>query len=165
MTGHRSDGEELTLGVDPCDLRAAFGRFATGVTVVTARSGRAPLGMTANAFTSVSLAPPMLLVCLSNSARCLGAIEKGGVFGVSVLSEDQQDCSAHFAGTPRLEEVAFHDLDGVPMIRGATAQFACDLEAVHAAGDHRIVVGRVRAYAHGEARPLLFHNGTYKGLA
>lgn len=150
---------------DARDLRTAFGKFATGVTIVTTRSGSVCHGMTANSFTSVSLAPPMLLVCIANSAKALDIIASQREFGISVLTQDQCDISNHFAGRSTLNEVRFASLGGIPTIKGAIAQFGCELIDLHQAGDHAILVGEIKSYAHCEGRPLLYHNGGYQELA
>lgn len=155
----------MTVTVDPRDLRTAFGKFATGVTVITVRSGDEEHGMTANSFSSVSLDPPMLLVCVSKRARSLGVITRSGQFGVSVLAEDQQAISDHFAGKPVFESVVFSSLGGVPTIKGAIAQFGCRLDSVHDAGDHAILVGQISHYAYCEGRPLLYQDGGYRELS
>ncbi|WP_421856340.1 flavin reductase family protein [Oricola sp.] len=153
------------MAVNPRDLRTAFGKFATGVTIITARSGDTHHGMTANSFTSVSIEPPMLLVCVSKKARALGVIVECGEFGVSVLAEDQQDVSNHFAGKPEFDEVIFASLGGIPTIKGAIAQFGCALYAAYDAGDHEILVGEIKGYAYNDGRPLLYHGGSYQALA
>lgn len=147
--------------LDPRDLRKAFGKFATGVTVITSKNGSQLHGMTANSFTSVSIEPPILLVCVSNRAKSLNVIKEGGVFGVSVLASDQQSVSDHFAGNPVFEEVTFASLGGIPTIKGAIAQFACSLMDAHAAGDHTIFVGEIKGYAHCDGEPLLLHDGRF----
>ncbi|MEX0283281.1 MAG: flavin reductase family protein [Paracoccaceae bacterium] len=150
--------------IDPKDLRAAFGKFATGVTVITTQSGDTVHGMTANSFTSVSMSPPMLLICIHNSARSLAAIQSAKAFGVSVLAAHQQAVSTHFAGKPVLDHVAFCEGVGVPTIQGAVARFGCTLEQAHVAGDHTILVGRIKAYVHAEDEPLLFCAGAYREI-
>ena len=147
--------------LDPRDLRTAFGKFATGVTVITSKNGADVHGMTANSFTSVSIDPPILLVCVANKARTQNVIKEAGRFGVSVLASDQVSVSNHFAGKPEFEEMVFASLGGVPTIKGAIAQFSCTLIDAHAAGDHTIFVGEITGYAHCEGEPLMFHDGRY----
>lgn len=150
---------------NPIDLRAAFGKFATGVTVITTGQGDDIHGMTANSFTSVSMHPPMLLVCVSKQARAFERITRSGGFGVSVLAEHQGDVSIHFAGRPNLDDVVFANLSGSPTIKDAIAQFSCVLRESHDAGDHAILVGEITNYTHCDGRPLLFHNGRYTALS
>tara|TARA_Y100000766_G_scaffold84469_1_gene71791 strand:- start:192 stop:668 length:477 start_codon:yes stop_codon:yes gene_type:complete len=147
------------------DLRTAFGKFATGVTVISAESGQDVHGMTANSFSSVSMDPPMLLVCVANEAKALHVIVDSKGFGVSVLAEHQKSVSNHFAGKPEFDEVVFASLGGVPTIKGAIAQFGCKLEEAHPAGDHTILVGRITAYSHCDDPPLLYSAGNYRALA
>jgi len=155
----------MSVSVNPRDLRTAFGKFATGVTVITVRLGDHEHGMTANSFSSVSLDPPMLLVCVSKKARSLEVISQSGQFGVSVLAADQQSVSNHFAGKPELEKVVFASLGGVPTIKGAIAQFGCRLDSIHDAGDHAILLGEISDYAYCEGRPLLYQDGGYRELS
>jgi len=152
-------------------MRDVMGHFATGVTVVTARGkGGAPVGTTANAFSSVSLDPPLLLACLSRGSETLAAIRDTGRFGVNILSHEQRHHSDRFAkkgDAVRAHEVEFADHDlGVPTIPGALATVACSVEAIHPAGDHEIVVGLARHLEHREpgARPLLFYRGSYSQI-
>jgi 3,4-dihydroxy-2-butanone 4-phosphate synthase len=152
-------------------MRDAMGHFATGVSVVTARDpAGAPVGTTANAISSVSLDPPLLLACLARTSETLAAIRTGGRFAVNVLSADQRDHSDRFAKkgeAVRTHEVEWHDHDlGVPVLPGALATIACEVEAIHPAGDHEIVIGYARHLEHREpgARPLLFYRGAYSQL-
>jgi 3-hydroxy-9,10-secoandrosta-1,3,5(10)-triene-9,17-dione monooxygenase reductase component len=149
-------------------LRAAMGHFATGVTVVTA-AGEALHGSTANAISSVSLDPPLLLVCLRDDSRTLAALLDARRFGVNVLHQGQQALAHRFARRDaswagvgfRLGESA-----GVPLLDGALATLECDLHEIADGGDHRIVVGRVLAVDHPDehAAPLLFYRGDFTGL-
>ena len=153
--------------------RAAMGRFATGVTVVTAR-GRHPHAMTANAVASVSLDPPLLLVCLEQDARVHDAVLEDGRFGVSVLAEGQGRVSDWLAtrGRPLVGQLAQVPTTagavlGVPLVDGALAQLECEVDAAHPAGDHTIVVGRVRGLVlpDHEAEPLVWFASAYRRLA
>ncbi|MFR9798347.1 flavin reductase family protein [Streptomyces sp. MS06] len=156
----------------PDELRKIFGRFATGITVLTA--GREdPRGMTANSFTSVSLSPPLILVCVMRSASMHRVIEEHGAFAVSVLSADQEAVARHFADRTRPRgEKEFAAVDavagpntGAPVIRGALAWFECSLAAVHDGGDHSIFVGEVRDLGcGGDDDALLYYAGAYRLL-
>ena len=149
-------------------MRDVLGHFATGVSVVTARDeGGAPVGTTANAISSVSLDPPLLLACLARSSETLAAIHADGRFAVNILAAEQRDHSDRFAKkgkAVRAHEVEFaeHDL-GVPTLPGALATIVCEVEAIHPAGDHEIVVGAARHLEHREpgVEPLLFYRGSY----
>jgi flavin reductase (DIM6/NTAB) family NADH-FMN oxidoreductase RutF len=168
-----SGGLGVGPGADPGEFRRAMARFATGVTVVTAR-GRHPHAMTANAVSSVSLDPALLLVCIEQDARVHDAVLDDGRFGVSVLAEDQVRISDWLAtrGRPLVGQLAqVPTVDGpalgVPLVGGALATFECLVEAAHLAGDHTIVVGAVQALDVDEHRehPLVWFAGEYRGLA
>jgi 3,4-dihydroxy-2-butanone 4-phosphate synthase len=152
-------------------MREVMGHFATGVTVVTARGeGGAPVGTTANAISSVSLDPPLLLACLGRSSETLAAVRAEGRFAVNVLAADQRHHSDRFAR--KGDEVGAHEVDfhdhhlGVPVLPGALATVACAVEAIHPAGDHEIVVGLAHHLEHREpgAKPLLFYRGAYSEI-
>jgi 3,4-dihydroxy-2-butanone 4-phosphate synthase len=152
-------------------MRDVMGHFATGVSVVTARDADGtPVGTTANAISSVSLDPPLLLACLAKSSETLAAIRETGRFGVNILAADQRHHSDRFAKKGedvRSHEVDFDDHDhGVPVLPGALATIACEVEAIHPAGDHEIVLGDARHLYHREpgTKPLLFYRGSYTQL-
>lgn len=160
---------EYRSGSDPRTLRDALGCFATGVTVVTtlAQDGT-PVGLTANSFTSVSLDPPLLLVCLGNYAGSLPAFEAADNFAVNVLHIGQQPISGRFASKVE-DRFAQTDTDvwdsGVPIVRHALAAFECTKEAMYEAGDHKILIGRVQRVQFEPRRdPLLFFRGRYRRL-
>jgi 3-hydroxy-9,10-secoandrosta-1,3,5(10)-triene-9,17-dione monooxygenase reductase component len=159
--------------VDPLSFRRAMGSFATGVTIVTVRSIDGGLhGMTVNSFSSVSLDPMLVLVCLSESSRGLALIEKAGVFGVNVLSSRQTDVSRRFGNRHRTADSTM--FDGIPIAVGATgcpalleaaAVFDCRVDRLVPAGDHLIVIGEVVSLVHrSELEPLVFHAGAYRSL-
>ncbi|RVU38606.1 flavin reductase [Hwanghaeella grinnelliae] len=149
-------------------LRSAFGAFPTGVTVVTARqSDGAPRGFTANSFTSVSLDPPMLLVCIAKSAHSCDVFTNTAYFGVSILKEDQKDASGLFASQrPDKFDIAdwFAGRHDVPLISGSLATFTCVRDKAVDAGDHVILVGEVEEYDIDDGRPLGFFRGNYFSL-
>jgi flavin reductase (DIM6/NTAB) family NADH-FMN oxidoreductase RutF len=155
------------------DFRRALGQFATGVTVITVESAPAQVhGMTANSFTSVSLVPPLVSVCVDERAHLLPMIKSRRVFGVNVLKQDQQALSEFFArpepSHPELPlvQVAFDwDAHGVPLLRDVLCQVSCRLDALHVAGDHTIVVGEVLSATLFPGEPLIFFRGDYTGLA
>lgn len=151
----------------------AMGSFPTGVTVVTVASDCGSMhGMTVNSFSSVSLDPMLVLVCLNEGSRGVGLIERAGVFVVNVLSAGQQDLSRWFANRHRLAGSAMFDgvpfepgATGCPLLIGTAASFECRLAQSHRAGDHVIVLGEVVALVHRpQLEPLIFHAGTYKSL-
>lgn len=160
---------EIVLA-DAKALRRAFGEFATGVTVVTV-GGPTPHGMTANAFTSVSLDPPLLLVCVGRNATMHGYLEAAGAFGVSVLAEDQEPVASHFADRWRpAGRAQFDPVDwvpgtvvDVPLIVGAVARFECELWTTYDGGDHTIFIGKLVAAERPAGRnALLFHGGAFR---
>jgi len=147
------------------DLRHAFGRFASGVTVVTAQHEGRTYGMTANSFVSVSLDPPLVLVSVDHRAHLHQVLPLAGRYGVSVLAGDQHDLSTHFAGRgPETVDVRFLDRGGVPLIEGALAHFVVKVTDAHRAGDHTLYIGRVEQFESREGRPLVFHSGRYHQL-
>ncbi|WP_448582433.1 flavin reductase family protein [Thermaurantiacus sp.] len=147
-------------------LRDAFGCFATGVTIVTATDARGRrVGFTANSFASVSLEPPMLLVCPAAGASSLEAIRESGRFGVSVLAADQRMLAERFAkrGVDRFAEGAWVEAEsGVPLLEGAAANFACALAHDVPAGDHVVLIGLIESFrAAPERPPLTYLRGRY----
>jgi flavin reductase (DIM6/NTAB) family NADH-FMN oxidoreductase RutF len=147
-------------------LRDAFGCFATGVTIVTGfDADRRPVGFTANSFTSVSLDPPLLLVCPGKNASSLPAIRQTGLFGVSVLSAAQRDIAERFAmrGVDRFAEGEWVESEsGVLLLEGACANFACSLHQDIDAGDHQLLLGHIDSFRSAEGRqPLLYLRGSY----
>lgn len=160
---------EYHQGSDSRTLRDALGCFGTGVTVVTTIDGNGnPVGLTANSFTAVSLEPELLLVCLANSAASLPAFQTAERFAVNVLHIGQQPVSNRFASRGA-DKFAGTDIEiwegGVPIIRDSLASFECDKHAMHGAGDHEILIGRVRRVRYEPQRdPLLYFRGKYRRL-
>jgi flavin reductase (DIM6/NTAB) family NADH-FMN oxidoreductase RutF len=152
-----------TATIDPIELRRVCATFGTGVTVITARHANSDHGMTANAFMSVSLEPPLIVVSVNRRARLLQRIEAAGRYGVSILAEHMEPVALHFAGKPRagMEEV-FEDFDGLPVVRGAIAHFAAKLHQVIEAGDHVLFIGAVEKIARTDGRPLIFQDGQFQ---
>lgn len=154
--------------IDPRELRRAFGSFITGVTVVTTVDGSGkPYGFTASSFSSVSLDPPLLLVCPSRFLSSFPVFESCAHFAVSVLTEGQEAVSNVFAGHKgdRFAEVAWRpDQHGTPIIEGAAAQFSCRTAQVVPAGDHVVLLGEVLDFARSEARGLGYAAGQYFSL-
>jgi 3,4-dihydroxy-2-butanone 4-phosphate synthase len=152
-------------------MRNVMGHFATGVSVVTARDGEgSPVGTTANAISSVSLDPPLLLACLARSSETLAAIRERGRFAVNILAAEQRHHSDRFAkkgSAVGAHEVEFDDHElGVPVLPGALATIACAVESIYPAGDHEIVVGLAHHLEHRDpdTKPLLFYRGSYSGI-
>jgi len=144
------------------DFRRALGRFASGVTVVTTQQGDCTHGMTASAFVSVSLDPPLVLVSLDNRSRMHQILPVIGCYGISVLAEDQEELSNHFAGrTVEGLSIRFIMRGNIPLLNGALAHFAVDIVDIHAAGDHTLYIGRVQHFEANDGKPLLFYAGSY----
>jgi flavin reductase (DIM6/NTAB) family NADH-FMN oxidoreductase RutF len=159
--------------VEVAAFRSAMGSFPTGVTVVTVAAGDGSMhGITVNSFSSVSLDPVLVLVCLTETSPGVGLIERAGAFAVNVLSAGQQDISRWFAnryrpaGSAMFDRVPFEPAaTGCPVLTGAAASFDCRLRQAHRAGDHLIVLGEVVALVHRpELEPLIFHAGGYRSL-
>jgi len=157
--------------IDSREFRNTMGLFATGVTVVTARVGQQRRGMTANSFTSVSLHPPLLLVCVDNGASMHPMLEVAESFAVNILAGDQRAASDAFARHGQNEAVMngipFHDGPlGSPILEDVMAWVECRVQERYAGGDHTIVVGRVEAMAteRGDVDPLLYFSGGYRGI-
>jgi flavin reductase (DIM6/NTAB) family NADH-FMN oxidoreductase RutF len=149
-------------------LRKALGRFVSGVTVVTTGSERDAEGihgMTANAFTSVSLEPPLVLVSIATKAKMDARIARCGRYGVSILCREQEPVSLHFAGgKPCPERVRFVERGGVPLLDGALVHLVCSVYDSHPAGDHTLHVGRVDELWSQHGEPLVFFTGTFRAL-
>jgi flavin reductase (DIM6/NTAB) family NADH-FMN oxidoreductase RutF len=147
------------------ELRNTLGRFATGVTVVTALENGKTHGMTANAFLSVSLEPPLVLVSLDNHSHMHRILPAAGRYGISVLAEDQRALSDHFAGRLTEDvEVRFIRHTGTALLDGAVAHFIVRVEDIHSAGDHTLYIGVVEHFECRDDKPLLFYAGHYQQL-
>jgi flavin reductase (DIM6/NTAB) family NADH-FMN oxidoreductase RutF len=153
------------------DMRTVMGHFATGVCVVSTRRGDgSPVGTTVNAVTSVSLEPPLLLVCLAHDSETLAAVRASQRFAVSILAEDQREHSTRFAAKgerARAQEVELVEHDpGLPCLPQALATLACSVSAIHRGGDHMIVIGEALSMssAQDDVAPLLFFRGSYSRL-
>ena len=160
------------MSMDPKEFRTLLGRFATGVTVVTADNSGVRRGMTANAFSSLSLDPPLVLVCVDQRATFFNVIRGAKKFIVNFLSEDQKKTSDWFAGKGKDAEDQFACIpfeigeNGAPLLTGSLANLECDTYEELPGGDHTIVVGRVtRTVSEEKAQlPLLFYGGLYRKM-
>lgn len=146
------------------------GRFPTGVAVVTAAGPDGPAGLTTNAFSSLSLHPPLVIVCFDHGSRTLAVVRETRRFAVNVLRTGQEELARLFAGkAPHPEKFAdvTHTADhGVPILDDALAWMVCDLEALHPGGDHDIGVGAVTALGHDPTgEPLVFYGGTFRAVS
>jgi flavin reductase (DIM6/NTAB) family NADH-FMN oxidoreductase RutF len=153
------------MNQDPKALRTAFGAFATGVTVITTRQpDGTPRGFTANSFTSVSLDPALLLVCLAKTAHSADVFAQAPHFAVNILAEDQKAVSGLFASRApdKFTQCAWTPGPAeMPLIDGALAQFTCASHQLVDAGDHLILIGRVDHFATTEGQPLGYFRGNY----
>lgn len=152
---------------DSSEFRKAMGRFCTGVTVVTTKTGAEIVGMTANSFTSVSLNPPLVLVSVGKNLSMHAWIREAGRFGITVLSSDQLDASNYFAGkrTPEVEATLAYDWhEDIPMLSGGLANVACRLWAEYDGGDHTLFVGEVLGLRVLESSDPLLYYGGYRTL-
>jgi 3-hydroxy-9,10-secoandrosta-1,3,5(10)-triene-9,17-dione monooxygenase reductase component len=173
-------GEHTPLPVDDPEaaararqFRDVLGIFATGVTVVTSMSGEQPVGMTCQSFSSVSLDPPLVMFCPAKTSRAWPLMRQAGFFCVNFLSADQQHISNGMAskGAEKFSGVGWKasGATGAPLIDGVLGYVDCTIDRVHEAGDHYIVVGRVKELSFGDGSsegpasqaPLLFHRGAY----
>jgi flavin reductase (DIM6/NTAB) family NADH-FMN oxidoreductase RutF len=154
--------------IDTKHLRQALGRFATGVTIITCRDaqGRA-VGLTANSFSSLSLAPALVLWSLRRTSPTLAAFSAATHFAVNVLGEAQVDVSRHFASAAddRFAQGQWSGgLEGLPLLAGCAALFECASVSQQDAGDHVLFIGRVLNFVEAPVAPLLFQAGHYRML-
>jgi flavin reductase len=161
------------MSLNPSEFRRAMGCFATGVTILTVDLGDEVHGevhgMTANAFASVSLEPPLVLVCVDRSASTHAHLQARKRFGVNVLNEDQRAISEYYASPGRTHERAEAEAGarfdrtrhGAPMLDGALAYLECRLHSAQEAGDHTIFIAEVEDVVVREGEPLLFFQGKY----
>lgn len=165
-----SEDHQLEIeGDDPAvALRQTLGMFATGVTVITTRVADQVHGMTANAFMSVSLQPPLVLISVDRRTRMCALLYEGQRFAVSVLAADQRELSDRFAGRALGDAPgpSFEIVHETPLVEGSAAQFVAKVAKSYWGGDHSLFLGRVEYACYDEsAQPLLFHGGQYGGLS
>lgn len=148
----------------PAEMRRVLGSFATGVTVITGTAFGQPVGFSCQSFASVSLEPPLVLFCPAHTSRSWPLIRDAGRFCVNVLAEDQEALCARFAtsGGDKFAGLLWHETPWGPSLDRVLSTVMCDVEAVHRAGDHDIVVGHVRELVlHRNVAPLVFYRGTF----
>ena len=158
------------MALNPAEFRKAMGAFATGVTIITVDLDDEVHGMTANAFASVSLEPPLVLVCVDHSTRTHAHLNARKRFGVNVLSADQRVISEYYARPDRSHEHAETEAGarfertshGTPMLHGSLAYLECRLHSAEEAGDHTIFIAEVEDVVVREGDPLLFYRGKYR---
>lgn len=164
-----SNGRWSESRVDIRTLRSVFGRFPTGVTIVSTMSGDVPVGLTVNSYTSISLDPPLILWALADNSINLNAFKRCDHFGVSFLSGDQEDVARRFASFPsdgRFDSTEFYrSPQGTPLLHRSIATLECENYAHWHLGDHALVVGRVTGFQERAGHPLIFHCGVMSALS
>jgi flavin reductase (DIM6/NTAB) family NADH-FMN oxidoreductase RutF len=157
------------MPIDKAEFRRALGHFASAVTVVTTRlEGGDPAGITVTAFTSLSLEPPLVLICIDQRARLYDHLPPGGHFAVNILAEEQETVSRRFASS---EPDPFRDIGysnstlGTPIIHDCIAAIECKIVERLPGGDHTIIVGQVESATIREGKPLMYFRGGYSSLA
>ncbi len=155
------------MSVDSKAFRDALGRFGSGVTVVSVNGPDGTRGVTVSAFSSVSMEPPTVLVCIGKKARAHDLVAGEGAFGVSLLADGQRPLSDLFAGRPDVTEVPEWRHDGwrTPVLAGALAQLDCVVRQAVDAGDHTVFFGEVVRAESADGAPLLYWRGRYRALA
>jgi flavin reductase (DIM6/NTAB) family NADH-FMN oxidoreductase RutF len=158
------------MAIEPAEFRRVLGHWATGVTIIaTVTPAGEPCGLTANAFASVSLEPPLVLVCLEHGADTCAALLNADVFSVNFLSADSEAISRRFAGSDvpgKFRDVTYRrGASGAPILEDALAWVDCRVHATHESGDHTIFVGAVLDAGARDGDPLLYFRGRYGRLA
>ncbi len=153
------------MGIDPDRFKDAMSRFATGVTVVAGMEDGKPVGFTCQAFVSLSVDPPFVAVAPARTSTSWPRIARAGTFCVNVLGDHQAELCRGFAvsGGDKFSDVEWHPapITGSPVIEGSLAWVDCEVELVHDAGDHELILGRVLDLGTGEGSPLLFFRSTF----
>jgi flavin reductase (DIM6/NTAB) family NADH-FMN oxidoreductase RutF len=160
------------MSPNPAEFRKAMACFATGVTIITVDLDGEVHGMTANAFASVSLDPPLLLVCVDHSARTHAHLQARKRFGVNILADDQRVISEYYARPVYTHEHAEQEAgarfdrtaQGTPILHGALAYLECKLKSTHEAGDHTIFIAEVEDVVVRQGEPLLFFRSQYRQI-
>jgi flavin reductase (DIM6/NTAB) family NADH-FMN oxidoreductase RutF len=151
--------------LDVAAYRTAMGHFATGVTVVTSTGPQGPAGLTTNAFSSLSLEPVLVLVCLDRTARTLAAVESSRRLAVNVLARDQEELAVNFAGkashAEKFRGVGHREVDGVPVLDGVVAWLTGEVRELLPGGDHVIAIVEVTGLDAPGGEPLVFYAGRY----
>lgn len=157
--------DTITTEIDPRLFRRVMSRFATGVTVITVREGSGVRGMTANAFMSGSLEPPLLVVSVAKRASMHAFMIEADRFAVNILPETHEELSEHFAGRPNPQlSVAFEERGGAPLLSDACARMAAETVARYECGDHTVFFGHILYMDADDRLPLIYHAGRYRGL-
>jgi flavin reductase (DIM6/NTAB) family NADH-FMN oxidoreductase RutF len=158
------------MTVSDAEFRAVLGRFPTGVTVVTTCDGERPAGVTVNAFASVSLDPPLVMVCIDKRSHMHGLVSQSGIFVANILGDHQQDLSRRFAGqvgdrNERFRQTAYHlGVTGAPILDDVIAYVECCVLAIYPGGDHSIFLGKVESVGATTGEPLTYYRARYGAL-
>lgn len=158
---------EPLMDFEPADFKAVMGRFATGVTIVTTRLGSVRAGLTVNAFCSVSLNPPLVLISIDRASSIHGVLLQAGIFAVNFLAADQQNVSRCFAQHSDYRAREFCGCEtsvaatGSPILRESLGFVDCRIVDVFPGGDHSVIIGRVEALSSADRTPLLYFRGAY----
>jgi flavin reductase (DIM6/NTAB) family NADH-FMN oxidoreductase RutF len=156
------------MPIDKNQLRQVMGHFVTGVTIITTINKDGQMhGLTANAFTSVSLEPPLLLISVDKKAESYPAFEESKVFTVNILADEQETLSRKFAvsGGNKFEGVAYRSgANGAAILEGTLAHIECTLYAAYEGGDHSLYLGEIQEVEVHEGKPLVFYRGGYRAL-
>ncbi len=157
------------MTLDVREIRNMMGHFATGVTVITTKdsAGKA-FGLTVNSFTSLSLNPPLVIVCVDRTVDCYSCFDETKVFAVNVLSEDQEELSRRFAtkGIEKFEGIQWRmGENGAPLLEGVIGTIECKVTHSYEGGDHTIFLGEILSATAKGDRPLLFFKGKYARLS
>lgn len=160
----------MAADIDSALFRTLLGHFATGITVITSRDADGkPMGMTASSLSSVSLSPPLVSICVDQSADTHKVLRTQRPFVINLLAAGQEGLSRRFAGkqtADRFDGIGYQNSPlNLPLLEGVLAHIECDYYASHDLGDHTLFVGRVTGGAAGEGRPLLYYRGGYADLA
>lgn len=162
MPDDTNDLQSFVPSTDTKRFRSALGQFATGVTVVTARTDDGPIGITANSFASVSLDPPLVLWSPAKVSNRFVHFTAAQNYAIHVLGADQIDLCHHFANKPDFAGIDWATCpDGAPLLAGCLTRFECRRVAVHDGGDHVIIIGEVKKVTFREGAPLLFSGGRF----
>lgn len=158
----------MSAPLDPDAFRDACAQFATGVAIATvAAPDGSPHGLTVNSFTSVSLQPPLILVCIDYGCSILSYFQINSHFAINILNDAQRDLSVRFAMQPegRFDGVEWNSgISGTPLIADCLAQFECAVDKMISAGDHTVLIGRVLKVLSDSGQPLLYFNRAYRKL-
>ena len=154
------------MSISKEEFRRALSRFASGVTVITTKDNEGKLyGITVSAFCSVSLEPPLILVCIEKSAGSHRALEQSKAFVVNILREDQQHISNHFASrlNDKFNEISYRfGIENLPLLEDVLVNLECRLRYSHEGGDHTIYVGEIENLTINDGNPLLYFHGGYR---